>query len=151
MHNIPLPLKPRQDPLAALRRAFLSPKNVNVDDFNNRVLDTLPSAERTHISFFRCLNNAMTLSQDVYYSADSVKEDAFRLISFALSVAAFVRSCETCPFFFQSTCYHCRRRHLTCKRTESHPSSVTASSCSIHSSPRRTSQASRWSLTVVQP
>lgn len=33
------------DPLAALKRAFLSPKNVQVDNFNNQVLDQLEGAE----------------------------------------------------------------------------------------------------------
>ena len=34
------------DPLSCLRRAFLSPKNIPVDDFNVKILDRLPGEER---------------------------------------------------------------------------------------------------------
>jgi hypothetical protein len=38
------------DPLSALKRAFLSPKNANVDEFNSTVLDLLPSEERVPLT-----------------------------------------------------------------------------------------------------
>ena len=38
------------DPLASLKRAFLSPKNVNVDEFNSEVLDCVAGNDRVLIS-----------------------------------------------------------------------------------------------------
>jgi len=40
------------DPLSALKRAFLSPKNVQVDEFNDAVLERLQEPERPSIPFF---------------------------------------------------------------------------------------------------
>jgi hypothetical protein len=65
------------DPLASLKRAFLTPKNVNVDEFNNIVLDTLPGDER--LSFpLHGSNILLTSISDIFYSADTVKEDTER-------------------------------------------------------------------------
>ena len=64
------------DPFRCVQRAFLSPKNEFVDDFNNTILNHVPGNECQSIftpfflSFF--LNNR---SQDCYYSADSIKEE----------------------------------------------------------------------------
>lgn len=38
-----------QQPLLCLKRSFLSPKNVDVDEFNSKILDSLPTDERTLI------------------------------------------------------------------------------------------------------
>jgi hypothetical protein len=35
-------------PLSALKRAFLSPKNIHVDDFNSNVLDRVPGHDREY-------------------------------------------------------------------------------------------------------
>jgi hypothetical protein len=40
------------NPLASLKRAFLSPKNLQVDEFNGRVLNELPGEECLSISLY---------------------------------------------------------------------------------------------------
>ena len=66
------------DPLACLKRAFLSPKNIPVDDFNIKVLDRLPGEERTLLSTVLLLLflTFRLQSVDMFYSADSIKEDS---------------------------------------------------------------------------
>jgi hypothetical protein len=39
------------NPTASLKRAFLSPKNVNVDEFNGQVLDSVPGVDRPSDGF----------------------------------------------------------------------------------------------------
>jgi hypothetical protein len=62
------------DPAKSLRRAFLSPKNVNIDNFNSQVLDNVDGEECLSSTALHCVN-ILTSHSDVFYSADSVKED----------------------------------------------------------------------------
>jgi hypothetical protein len=65
------------NPLASLKRAFLTPKNVNVDEFNNIVLDALPGDERSSIALHGS-DVPLTSLSDIFYSADTIKEDTER-------------------------------------------------------------------------
>jgi hypothetical protein len=65
------------DPLASLKRAFLTPKNINVDEFNNIVLDALPGDECSSFPLHGS-NILLTSISDIFYSADAIKEDTER-------------------------------------------------------------------------
>jgi PIF1-like helicase len=66
------------DPLACLKRAFLSPKNIPVDDFNIKVLDRLPGEECMLVStlLWQLFLTPPLRSIDMFYSTDSIKEDS---------------------------------------------------------------------------
>jgi hypothetical protein len=73
------PMNILENPLASLKRAFLSPKNCQVDEFNDNILRRLAGHERQFIlpcfAFWHiiCLRNA----KELYYSADVVKENEY--------------------------------------------------------------------------
>ena len=68
------PLDILVDPLACLKRAFLTPKNVAVDDFNVNILDRLPGEECMHV--YLSHKHKTNTFPGLFYSADSIKEDS---------------------------------------------------------------------------
>lgn len=62
------------NPLACLKRAFLTPKNVAVDDFNIEILQRVPAEERAELSLSHKSDSHPF--PGLFYSADSIKEDS---------------------------------------------------------------------------
>ncbi len=62
------------EPSLCLNRAFLSPQNIYVDEFNDIILKDLPGEERMYSSFRHTQIKPYFTSADIYYSADMVKE-----------------------------------------------------------------------------
>ena len=62
------------NPLTCLKRAFLTPKNVVVDDFNVEILQQLPAEERAEVSLSHKRDSHHF--PGLFYSIDSIKEDS---------------------------------------------------------------------------
>jgi ATP-dependent DNA helicase PIF1 len=62
-------------PHLCLKRAFLTPRNANVDEFNALILQRLPQPERASAAIAATHTMIDHYLTDMYFSADSLKED----------------------------------------------------------------------------
>jgi hypothetical protein len=63
------------DPSACLKRAFLSPKNINVDSFNCRILEQLPGNECTPLPLPTHYPTPSSPETVTYFSSNFIKEN----------------------------------------------------------------------------
>jgi hypothetical protein len=61
-------------PFACLKCALLSPKNVNIDPFNNHILEQLPEDDVCPSSQ-QIRSDCLIISTDMYFSANFIKEN----------------------------------------------------------------------------